>query len=208
MEKAFPLTTAFAEAIVSAEPLRDEAAVTVARKAMVDWLACAFGGAADRTTRILLEQLPVGAGDAVIIGQGRRTDALTAALVNAHAGHVLDYDDVHASVRGHPTTVIVPVLLALASEERLSADRLIAGYIVGLEAMARGAVLRRLLDHGLFGNGGWSAERGGKEAVEDQQAPPQVTSEDELSAVVDNQRLLSMEPEAVCRSYRDSYKKS
>ncbi|MFK0166296.1 MmgE/PrpD family protein [Rhizobium sp. NPDC090279] len=137
METAFPLTTAFAEAIVLAEPLRDEAAVAAGRKAIVDWLACAFGGAADRTTRILLEQLPAGPGDAVIIGQGRRTDALTAALVNAHAGHVLDYDDVHASARGHPTTVIVPVLLALASEERLSADRLIAGYIVGLEAMAR-----------------------------------------------------------------------
>ncbi len=137
MEKTFPLTTAFAEAIVSAEPLSDGAAVAAARKAIVDWLACAFGGASDRTTRILLEQLPAGAGEAVIIGQGRRTDALTAALINAHAGHVLDYDDVHASVRGHPTTVIVPMLLALASEERLSADRLIAGYIVGLEAMAR-----------------------------------------------------------------------
>lgn len=137
MEKTFPLTTAFAEAIVSAEPLKDKAAVAAARKAIVDWLACAFGGADDRTTRILLEQLPAGAGEAVIIGQGRRADALTAALVNAHAGHVLDYDDVHASVRGHPTTVIVPVLLALASEERLSADQLIAGYIVGLETMAR-----------------------------------------------------------------------
>lgn len=137
MEKAFPLTTAFAEAIISSEPLRDEAAVKAARTAIVDWLACALGGASDRTTRILLEQLPGGAGNAVVIGQGRRADALTAALVNAHAGHVLDYDDVHASVRGHPTTVIVPALLALASEERLSADRLIAGYIVGLEAMAR-----------------------------------------------------------------------
>lgn len=137
MEKAFPLTTGFAEAIASADPLRDEAAVAAARTAIVDWLACAFGGAADRTTRILLEQLPAGPGNAVIIGQGRRTDALTAALVNAHAGHVLDYDDVHASVRGHPTTVIVPALLALASETPISADRLIAGYIVGLEAMAR-----------------------------------------------------------------------
>ncbi|ARO34282.1 MmgE/PrpD family 2-methylcitrate dehydratase protein (plasmid) [Rhizobium sp. NXC14] len=137
MEKAFPLTTAFAEAITSVDPLRDEAAVAAARTAIVDWLACAFGGSADRTTRILLEQLPAGPGDAVIVGQGRRTDALTAALVNAHAGHVLDYDDVHASVRGHPTTVIIPALLALASERPISADRLIAGYIVGLEAMAR-----------------------------------------------------------------------
>jgi 2-methylcitrate dehydratase PrpD len=137
MEKASPLTTAFAEAIVSSKPLRDETAVSAARTAIVDWLACAFGGSGDRTTRILLEQLPAAPGNAVIIGQGRSADALTAALVNAHAGHVLDYDDVHASVRGHPTTVIVPALLALVSETRLTAEQLIAAYIVGLEAMAR-----------------------------------------------------------------------
>jgi len=137
MDKVFPLTTAFSEAIVASEPLKDDAAVQAACTAIVDWLACAFGGAQDRTTLILLEQLSPGDGNAVLVGQSRRTDALTAALVNAHAGHVLDYDDVHASVRGHPTTVIVPALLALASETRLSAQQLIAGYVVGLEAMAR-----------------------------------------------------------------------
>lgn len=137
MDKVFPLTTAFAEAIVSSEPLKDKAAFQAARTAIIDWLACAFGGALDRTTLILLDQLSPGAGNAVIVGQECRTDALTAALINAHAGHVLDYDDVHSSVRGHPTTVIVPALLALASETRLSAEQLIAGYIVGLEAMAR-----------------------------------------------------------------------
>lgn len=137
MDRTFPLTTAFAEAIISSEPLKDEAAVQAARTAIVDWLACAFGGALDRTTLILLEQLSPGSGDAVIIGQERRTDALTAALVNGHAGHVLDYDDVHSSVRGHPTTVVVPALLALAADVQMSAEQLIAGYIVGLEAMAR-----------------------------------------------------------------------
>ena len=137
MDKVSPLTTGFAAAIVSSEPLKDRAAVQAARTAIIDWLACAFGGALDRTTLILLDQLSSGNGNAVIVGQERRTDALTAALINAHAGHVLDYDDVHSSVRGHPTTVIVPALLALASEVRLSAERLIAGYIVGLEAMAR-----------------------------------------------------------------------
>src|SRR5882762_5274420 len=120
MDKVSPLTTGFAGAIVSSEPLKDKAAVQAARTAIIDWLACAFGGALDRTTPILLDQLSPGSGNAVIVGQERRTDALTAALINAHAGHVLDYDDVHSSVRGHPTTVIVPALLALASEVRLS----------------------------------------------------------------------------------------
>jgi 2-methylcitrate dehydratase PrpD len=131
------LTATFAEAIVTSAPLDDAEAITRARTAIIDWLACAFGGANDRTTNILLDQLAPATGQAVLIGRNRRVDTLTAALINAHAGHVLDYDDVHASVRGHPTTVILPALLALASETTLSAHQLLAGYITGLEAMAR-----------------------------------------------------------------------
>ncbi len=50
---------------------------------------------------------------------------------------MLDYDDVHASVRGHPTTVIVPALLAALDPDALpSADAFLAAYLVGLETMA------------------------------------------------------------------------
>lgn len=106
--------------------------------AIIDFLACAIAGASDRTTGLLAKA--VGAdlpGDAVLIGTSRRTDPLVAAIVNGYAGHVLDYDDVHASVRGHPTTVIVPALLALAAERDFTAESFIASYVVGLEAMAR-----------------------------------------------------------------------
>jgi 2-methylcitrate dehydratase PrpD len=133
-----PLTHAFAEAIVTSDPNRDPAAIVAARTAIVDFLACTLAGAGDRTTGLLADA--VGAnlpGDAILVGTTRRTDPLVAAVVNAYAGHVLDYDDVHASVRGHPTTVIIPALLALAAERRFTADELVASYIVGLEAMAR-----------------------------------------------------------------------
>jgi 2-methylcitrate dehydratase PrpD len=40
-------------------------------------------------------------------------------------------------VRGHPTTVIIPALLALAAEREFSAEAFVASYVVGLEAMAR-----------------------------------------------------------------------
>jgi 2-methylcitrate dehydratase PrpD len=133
-----PLTSAFAQAIISSDPSKDPVALDAARKAIIDFLACAIAGAGDRTTGILADT--VGAnlpGDAILLGSSRRTDPLVAALVNGHAGHVLDYDDVHASVRGHPTTVIIPALLAFAAEREFSADALIASYIVGLEAMAR-----------------------------------------------------------------------
>lgn len=50
---------------------------------------------------------------------------------------MLDYDDVHGSVRGHPTIAIIPALLSVAAEGKVRADALISAYIVGLETMAR-----------------------------------------------------------------------
>ncbi|MGI2033471.1 MmgE/PrpD family protein [Rhizobium panacihumi] len=133
-----PLTTAFAGAIVNSDPTRDVAAMDAARTAIIDFLACTIAGASDRTTGVLAKA--VGAdlpGNAILVGSDRKTDALVAAVVNGYAGHVLDYDDVHASVRGHPTTVIIPALLALAAEREFSAETFVASYVVGLEAMAR-----------------------------------------------------------------------
>jgi 2-methylcitrate dehydratase PrpD len=138
MTASAPLTTFFAEAIVTSGPSTNPTAMTAARTAIIDFLACTIAGAADRTTAVLADV--VGAhlpGAAILVGQTGKTDPLVAAVVNGYAGHVLDYDDVHSSVRGHPTTVIIPALFALASERDFSADQLVASYVVGLEAMAR-----------------------------------------------------------------------
>ncbi len=129
------LTREFAAAIAAAAP--SEEAVAAARLAILDLLACTLGGAGDRSTGILVETLGAGTGPSVLIGRAERADPFTAALINGHAGHVLDYDDVHASVRGHPTVVILPALLALAGTRPVAARDLIESYIVGLEAMAR-----------------------------------------------------------------------
>lgn len=138
MSSSSPLTSAFAKAIVTSDPTGDAAAMGAARTAIIDFLACALAGARDRTTGVLATALGADLpGKAILIGSSRQTDPLDAAIVNAYAGHVLDYDDVHASVRGHPTTVIIPALLALAAERAFSADAFVASYIVGLEAMAR-----------------------------------------------------------------------
>ncbi|OWV97286.1 protein involved in propionate catabolism [Rhizobium sp. R72] len=133
-----PLTHGFAQAIITSDPKKDIAAMDAGRTAIIDFLACTIAGSRDRMTDLLAEA--VGAklpGEAILVGGARRTDPLVAAVVNGYAGHVLDYDDVHASVRGHPTTVIIPALLALAAEREFSAETLVASYVVGLEAMAR-----------------------------------------------------------------------
>jgi 2-methylcitrate dehydratase PrpD len=132
-----PLTRLLAEAILTSDPHQTPEAVGRARTALIDICACMLGGAADKSTKILIDTFASASGEAVIVGHDLRTDAFAAALINGHSGHVLDYDDVHASVRGHPTIAIIPALLPVAIEAKVSADAFIAAYIVGLECMAR-----------------------------------------------------------------------
>lgn len=130
------ITAALSEAIIASDPASDADAMRAARTAIVDFLACALGGASDRST-LLLRKVLGGEGSAPLIGQSGSADPFTAALINAHAGHVLDYDDVHGSVRGHPTIAVIPALLSAAQDSGRDATAFVAAYIVGLETMAR-----------------------------------------------------------------------
>lgn len=131
------LTADLAESIVAARPEADAAAMAAARVALVDFLACALAGSRDRTVATVRTAMGDTPGRSPVIGSAQPAEPLLAALLNGYAGHVLDYDDVHASVRGHPTTVIVPALLAALDPEALpSAEAFLAAYLVGLETMA------------------------------------------------------------------------
>lgn len=132
------LSQDFARRIADARPLEDAAAVQAAREGVLDFLAAAFPGPADPAWHKLRGVLPQGGGAARVMGQPGTADAASAALLNGYAGHALDFDDVHSSVRGHPGTVLLPALFALAdSLPSTTALDLLDAYIVGVEAMAR-----------------------------------------------------------------------
>lgn len=69
----------------------------------------------------------------VLLGQGR-APAQDAALINGTAAHALDYDDV--ALGGHPSTVLVPALLAEGEAIGASGLALMRGYLVGYEVWA------------------------------------------------------------------------
>jgi 2-methylcitrate dehydratase PrpD len=131
------LTQHYARLISESRPSGE--AIAAARDGVLDFLAAAVGGLTDGAyLRLLNTLLPMaGTGPARLIGHSARTDAQTATLLNGYLGHALDYDDVQAGVRGHPSTVILPALFALAEAERVTAEALLAAYVVGVEAMAR-----------------------------------------------------------------------
>lgn len=74
-----------------------------------------------------------------LIGQKQLVTARQAALFNGFQAHYLDYDDVHATVRGHPSSVILSALFASIDKsiQRIDSRRFLTAYVIGVEVMAR-----------------------------------------------------------------------
>ena len=113
-----------------------QAAIDVVRLGFTDCVATMLAGSTEPVARIMRESLGTrGAkGEARLDFGAERASAPEAALVNGTAGHALDYDDV--ALAGHPSTVLVPAVLAEA--EALGADgrAAVAAYVAGYETWA------------------------------------------------------------------------
>ncbi|UUZ80540.1 MmgE/PrpD family protein [Paenibacillus sp. P26] len=137
MERLF--TKELAELIVSSRPDLNGEAGQAARSGIIDYLASGFAAEGDEGVAKLWRVVEAEGGTPVVpvVGQSRKAGFLHSAPLNGFIGHALDYDDVHSDVRGHPSTVILPALLSAASTSRVSGERFLAAYIVGVEVMAR-----------------------------------------------------------------------
>jgi 2-methylcitrate dehydratase PrpD len=76
-------------------------------------------------------------GASLVLGTDRRTRALTAALINGTAAHVLDFDDCSNTLGGHPSAPVVPALLALGDEIGARGRDLLLAYVAAYETQAR-----------------------------------------------------------------------
>ncbi|WP_034949815.1 MmgE/PrpD family protein [Erwinia oleae] len=118
------LARSLAAAIVGSTP--SSAAREKARDGLLDFLAVTLpvvrGDIADSGLRSLRQVYP-------------SDDAQSRALLLGYAGHALDFDDFHPDFRGHPTTVIVPALLALAADD--DGERFLDACVIGVETAGR-----------------------------------------------------------------------
>ncbi|AEG92510.1 MmgE/PrpD family protein [Ramlibacter tataouinensis] len=85
----------------------------------------------DAVQTLLRALAPLPPGRARLLYGAQTTDAGTAALVNGTAAHALDYDDV--ALRGHPSAVLVPAIVSLATEMGCSGARMLDAYVAGYE---------------------------------------------------------------------------
>jgi 2-methylcitrate dehydratase PrpD len=119
---------------ISFERLPGEAC-DVARTGFIDCIATMIAGAGDPAPQLLRKALQASGGDASLYFSGERAPAPEAAWINGTAGHALDYDDV-ASLRGHPSTVLVPAILAEGEALGASGRAMLTAYVAGYETWA------------------------------------------------------------------------
>jgi 2-methylcitrate dehydratase PrpD len=109
-------------------------ALDVARVGFIDCIATMIAGAHDPAPQLLRKALQPAGGDASLYFSGDRAPAPEAAWINGTAGHALDYDDV--ALRGHPSTVLVPAILAEGEALGASGRDMLTAYLAGYETWA------------------------------------------------------------------------
>ena len=123
----------------AAEVADDERARHTVDRCLVDWAGCALAGSRHPAAGTIAPVEPMfgASDDCTVIGQARRSGQLAAALENGLTSHVLDYDDVHPRMTGHPAVVVFPALIALAEARHLNGRQVARGAIAGYEIAAQ-----------------------------------------------------------------------
>ena len=144
------LTRSLGQFVADLSPNRvpDEAA-RIARSGFIDCIGVMIAGRDVDAPRILTKVLSPGTGDATLCFTGRTAPVPEAAWINGTAAHALDYDDV--ALRGHPSTVLVPAILAEAEGLGSSGRDMVMAFLAGYETWAE--LVHR--DRGFHHSKGW-----------------------------------------------------
>ena len=144
------LTRALGQFVSDLSPNRvPEEAAAIARTGFIDCVGVMIAGREEEPTRILREVLDPGTGDATLYFSEQKSDGPQAAWINGTAAHALDFDDV--ALRGHPSTVLVPAILAEAETLDVSGRDMVTAYVAGYETWAE--LVRR--EQGFHHGKGW-----------------------------------------------------
>ncbi|MAS04978.1 MAG: 2-methylcitrate dehydratase [Ahrensia sp.] len=93
-------------------------------------------------------ELSSGAGGCTVIGSEIRATARDAAMANGIFIHGLDYDDTHLQAIVHPTSAVLPAILALSEDKGLSGREAMAAFCIGMECAVRiGAAVKGGFHH-------------------------------------------------------------
>lgn len=113
-------------------------AVRIAKDTFLDTIGCMLAGSAEpggeKVARYARE---MGDGVASIVGTPARVSPFMAALANGTSAAILDYDCTSWQAFGHMGGSIVPAVLALGEERRVSGRAAFEAYMIGFETTAK-----------------------------------------------------------------------
>src|SRR5512145_942882 len=114
--------------------VRDEA-----KRAIVNYLGCALGGAIEPELDVAIKTLAPfsGIATACVHGSAERFDALHAALLNGIGSHVHEYDDTLPKNFIHPSVPVASALFSYASANPVSGRDFVHAFILGFEVESR-----------------------------------------------------------------------
>ena len=118
-------------------------AISVIRTGFTDCVGVMIAGSGEPVVQLLVAALKPPPGEATLVFGQHSAAAPEAAWINATAAHALDFDDV--ALRGHPSAVLVPAILAEAQAVGASGQEMMAAYAAGYETWAE--LVRRDADH-------------------------------------------------------------
>lgn len=121
----------------------------VAKIGFIDCIGTMIAGRDEQAPQILKTVLKPAAGKATLYFSGQTSPAPEAAWINGTAAHALDFDDV--AMRGHPSTVLVPAIIAESEDLDASGAAMLVAYVAGYETWAE--LVRR--DKGFHHSKGW-----------------------------------------------------
>lgn len=124
-------------------------AIPVIHTGFTDCIGVMIAGRGEPPAQLLKAALSPPPGEATLLFGEGTAPAPEAAWINGTAAHALDFDDV--AQRGHPSTVLVPAILAEAQAIGATGRQMVLAYAAGYETWAE--LVRR--DADAHHNKGW-----------------------------------------------------
>ena len=112
-----------------------EDVVEIAKHCVIDSVGVGLYGSKFEAAQIMLSLAKETGGlqESTVLGDRLKVPAPLAALANGVSVHVADFDDAMVWMQGHPSSVVMPAVLALCEGRNASGKTLLNAFIVGTE---------------------------------------------------------------------------
>jgi 2-methylcitrate dehydratase PrpD len=111
--------------------------IEMAKLRVLDYLGISISGYKLGLYKNVMDVLNIDQGQSIIYGEGYKTSMRNAIVINGFMAHSSYYEDGSRTTGGHPSTAIMPALIALGEERRFSGKQLLLSMVVGYDIFNR-----------------------------------------------------------------------